>query len=254
MASNNNIEHLTPPLCLDRKLNVMDKKVTSEQIEQLYIFTRKHFVEYYDLQTELVDHLANAIEETWQQQPQLSFEAALQLEFKKFGIFGFSDVVEKRQKAMFRRYYKLIWGYFKEFLRLPQIVITLLLTLIIYKILEFSPVCFTALFLITYTVFNTKQYFMRKDYKEKVKQNGRKWMMEELIYDCGSIGLVTYFFMEICWALLPDENLPFFVLFPLSAVAALLCLFDYVVFFVIPSKAKEHLKATYPEYGLEISA
>ena len=35
------------------------KKLTSEQIDQLYLFTRQHFVEYYDLQTELVDHLAH---------------------------------------------------------------------------------------------------------------------------------------------------------------------------------------------------
>ena len=37
-------------------------KVNQKQIDELYLFTRQHFVEYYDLQTELVDHLANAIE------------------------------------------------------------------------------------------------------------------------------------------------------------------------------------------------
>ena len=41
-------------------------KLSAEQIERLYQFTRQHYVEYYDLQTELVDHLANAIEEQWQ--------------------------------------------------------------------------------------------------------------------------------------------------------------------------------------------
>ena len=37
-------------------------KLTPQQIEQLYQFTRQHYVEWYDLQTELVDHLANSIE------------------------------------------------------------------------------------------------------------------------------------------------------------------------------------------------
>lgn len=37
-------------------------KLSTEQIDYLYQFTRNHYVEYYDLQTELVDHLANAIE------------------------------------------------------------------------------------------------------------------------------------------------------------------------------------------------
>ena len=54
-------------------------KLSAEQIERLYQFTRQHYVEYYDLQTELVDHLANAIEEQWQQNPKLSFEEALQI-------------------------------------------------------------------------------------------------------------------------------------------------------------------------------
>ena len=37
-------------------------QLNESHIESLYQFTRDHFVEYYDLQTELVDHLANSIE------------------------------------------------------------------------------------------------------------------------------------------------------------------------------------------------
>ena len=62
-------------------------KLTPQQIEQLYQFTRQHFVEWYDLQTELVDHLANSIETQWQENPKISFEDALKVEFKKFGVF-----------------------------------------------------------------------------------------------------------------------------------------------------------------------
>ena len=54
-------------------------KLTAEQIEQLYVFTRQHYVEYYDLQTELVDHLANAIEQQWESNPKLTFEMVLLL-------------------------------------------------------------------------------------------------------------------------------------------------------------------------------
>ena len=38
-------------------------ELTTKNIEQLYKFTKDHFVDWYDLQTELVDHLANDIEE-----------------------------------------------------------------------------------------------------------------------------------------------------------------------------------------------
>ena len=46
-------------------------KLTENQIEELYVFTRKHYVIHYDLQTELVDHLSNGVEEQWQANPKL---------------------------------------------------------------------------------------------------------------------------------------------------------------------------------------
>ena len=64
-------------------------KLTSQHIDQLYKFTRAHYVEWYDLQTELVDHLANDIENIWEKEPNLSFDQAKNKAFKKFGIFGF---------------------------------------------------------------------------------------------------------------------------------------------------------------------
>ena len=82
----------------------MEKKTLSlEQIDQLYLFTRQHFVEWYDLQSELVDHLANAIETEWQENPKLSFDEALKVQFKKFGIFGFTGVIEERQKGLTKK-------------------------------------------------------------------------------------------------------------------------------------------------------
>ncbi len=51
-------------------------KLTAAQINRLYEFTRQHYVEWYDLQTKLVDHLANAIEQQWIENPQHSFEKA----------------------------------------------------------------------------------------------------------------------------------------------------------------------------------
>ena len=90
-------------------------KLTTEQINQLYTFTRQHYVEWYDLQTELVDHLANAIEEQWQENPKLTFDQALQNEFKKFGVFGFMDVVEGKQRFLQKKYNQIVWSIVKTF-------------------------------------------------------------------------------------------------------------------------------------------
>ncbi len=48
-------------------------KLTEAQIEELYAFTRKKYVEHYDVQTELVDHLATSIEEKMSESRQYQF-------------------------------------------------------------------------------------------------------------------------------------------------------------------------------------
>ena len=50
-----------------------DRRVNETEIEKLYAFTGQHYVAYYDVQTELVDHLANAIEAQWAINPAISF-------------------------------------------------------------------------------------------------------------------------------------------------------------------------------------
>ena len=113
-------------------------KLTTEQIDQLYTFTRQHYVEWYDVQSELVDHLANAIETQWKENPELTFDAVLNKEFGKFGVFGFMDVVEKRQSILSKKYNHLVFNHFKEFFRLPKIVLTLAIIFLLFKILKFN--------------------------------------------------------------------------------------------------------------------
>ncbi len=57
------------------------RKITEQEINQIFYFTKKHYVEFYDVQVELVDHLANAIEDQWKENSNISFEDALQIEF-----------------------------------------------------------------------------------------------------------------------------------------------------------------------------
>lgn len=229
----------------------MDKKLNAEQIERLYLFTRQHFVEYYDLQTELVDHLANAIETKWAVQPDLDFETALQQEFKKFGVFGFMDVVEKRQAALTKRYYKLLWQYFKEFFGLPKIVLTIACIAITYQMLMFEPVLYTIILFIVLLLSAVKLFQLNRQYKKKVRQTGQKWLLEELIFRCGGTGI--YLYVAVQALRLGGESASPLYMAILSIFLVLLALYDYIVLFVIPAKAEEHLKATYPEYNLEIT-
>lgn len=98
-------------------------KLTKQQIERLFEFTKQHYVDHYDVQVEIVDHLAAAIEEKISQNPSLSFENALDSVFKGFGIFGFSEFVEGKSKLVERDGVKLFWDSFFQYFTWPKLLI-----------------------------------------------------------------------------------------------------------------------------------
>lgn len=229
-------------------------KLTPEQIDRLYQFTRQHYVEYYDLQTELVDHLANSIEAQWQESSKISFEEALQKEFKKFGVFGFMDLLEKKQKAMARRYYKWVWNHFKAFFELPKIIGTVLLIATLFYFFKFNDhnikiikILFLIQFVIVFFAMVKQQLLSnKKELKPK------KWLLEKTIYSCGNLG--GLFSLPLNISTIISNNITnetnSYALFGMSCFLVAFGLFFYIVLFEIPSKAEAYLKATYTEYVL----
>jgi len=158
-------------------------KLTNPQIENLYKFTRQHYVYHYDVQTELVDHLANDIEEIWQAQPDLSFINARDKSFKKFGIFGFMDVVEAKQKQMNKRYWKILLRFAKEWFTLPKIITTALIFLGFFIVLQipYSEFMLLGTLLIVIIFEMIMIYKVRKERKKKEKNNEKIFLLEEMI-------------------------------------------------------------------------
>jgi hypothetical protein len=227
-------------------------KLTPAQIDQLYTFTKQHYVEYYDLQTELVDHLANAIELEWESNPTLSFETLLNKEFKKFGVFGFMDVVEKKQMAMNKIYNKLVWGHFKTFFKLPQIIGTLLSIFLVFQLLKSITISHeVAAILIFFILMSFWVGLIRMNRKRKkiAKQEGKKWLLKEIIYGYSSMAGMSYLPFQI-FLQFQIHHSSLITLFFMSFFMVSIVIIEYILFFVIPSKATEYLKQTYPEYEL----
>ena len=227
------------------------KKLTTEQIDQLYTFTKQHYVEYYDLQTELVDHMANAIELEWEANPSLSFETLLNKEFKKFGVFGFMDVVEKKQKAMNKIYNKLVWEHFKTFFKLPQITGTFLSIFVVFQLMKSFSISHdvaTALALLLLISFWVGLIRMSKKRKKAAKEKGKKWLLNEIIYGYSSLAGMSYLPIQI-FLNFENNSSQIMVLF-MSVFIVSIVIIEYIIFFIIPSKAQEYLEKTYPEYQL----
>lgn len=228
-------------------------KLTQIQIQELYAFTRKHFVEHYDLQTELVDHLANDIEIMWSETPKLSFEEAKQKAFKKFGVFGFMEAIEQKQKAMSKRYMKILWQYAKEWFTLPKILITIT-TVVLFQFLltvRYGYNAFMIILLGLIIVEYIHLYRLRKTVKKRFKANKKKWMLEDIIFSIASANNIFFgvnFFNLLHLA--PTREVSQLGAYFIAIVFVLAIIYSYVSLIVIPSKAEKLLEDTYPEYKM----
>jgi hypothetical protein len=232
------------------------KKITSEQIQQLYKFTRAHYVEHFDVQTELVDHLANDIEAIWHKNPNLTFIEARDRSFKKFGVFGFMDVIAERQKTLGKKYWKIIWGFAKDWFKLPKIILTALIFIIFFTISRsvYGEYLIMGVITILCTFLFYKGYLLQKKFKKRFKLLQRKWLLEEMIFTTGmgtsfmlpinlfNILILTDFeqtMIQYTWAAILYAALFTFLVITL-----------YIAVEVLPKKSEELLNEQYPEYKL----
>lgn len=230
-------------------------ELTKNQIDELYKFTRKHYVYHYDVQSELVDHLANDIENIWQETPNLSFEQARDKSFKKFGIFGFMDVVEKKQSQMTKKYYKIIFKFAKEWFRLPKIVLTLAMIYGFYKLqnVESSYTIYLIIFFMVISAQLIGVFINSRKLNKKYLESGKKWMFEDIISinGLGNTALLIFYVFDFPFRtsgdfLLMGEFRKFLSAFLITFVVLL----GYITLVVVPKKAQQLLQEMYPQYKL----
>ena len=224
------------------------KKVCEGQVEALYLFTRQHYVEYYDVQTELVDHLANGIEAQWAVNPEIPFEAALQKEFKKFGVFGFSEVVGKRQRAMEKKYWKFIWKESKSIIREPKMALPILFLFAgSYFLLTFKEGIYVLMALVVLLSLFTIIFWTGKtnSLKKKKKKGEKIYLLETIIFNAG--GAFSLMWLPIHILNISEVSSNFYVDLLMAFLIVLISLTSYICFYRLPNKKNEILEKVHPE-------
>lgn len=231
------------------------KSVDEAQIEILYAFTRKHFVEWYDVQTELVDHLANGIEEQWKENPSTSFDDALRNEFKKFGVFGFMEIVEKKTNALSKYYIKEVLQYLKEYFKLPKIIITLFSIWVVFKLMQLFQnkdyfVIPLVLIVFGYVIFYATKESLR--IKKNFKETGKKWLFENIYGQLG--GFIHLFNIGIYFPLISNSKAEWSLTsqFIFSFCIVLYVLLIYISIKIVSPKLRDKLSKEHPEYYLTL--
>jgi hypothetical protein len=203
--------------------------LTDIEIEKLFAFCKKHYIHYYKVQAEIVDHFAGAIEENMESNPAQSFEQALEKVYNSFGSWkGLQQIQEERKRSVMIQQRKMKSEIFLSYFRLPKLILTLMLVAISYLIGKYFDPRFTAiLFSITVIIAFAWELSLVKQ-AHVISKNKKEDLL--MLQDNGSVILAVVMFfsfnglMNTVFDAITHENstghhLPFFILFPLYFIA-----------------------------------
>ncbi|MDE1193191.1 MAG: hypothetical protein PW786_13770 [Arachidicoccus sp.] len=168
--------------------------LTEKQINSLYKFCSHHYVRYYDVQTELVDHLTNAIEEKMEADKNLDFETTLKNVYEAFGDNGFKKIIQQKTMAIKKEHSLSFSKTLKSFFIPPNVLLVIAIAIIYYYIYHFA-------------------------YSDNLLVRLWGWTTVSLtfLYTCFNIGLRIKYRKPLKLLLsLQSENFPY--IFPLTAV------------------------------------
>lgn len=229
-----------------------ERKLTEEQIDDLYRFCYFSLVPYYDVQVELVDHLASAIEDLWKTKPETPFEEAVHIVQEQFGgELGFYNIRKQKEKAMKRKYRKLLLHIVAEFYKVPKIMITLVLSIGLYLALKSTPndqwlfIAATALF-IGASFFHRFYFFPRHI---RIETPEKHYFLFDDVANRG-VHLKTGIIFSGALLNLSTHHCNFSQtgsIIMAASISFLIVLF-YCDYFFIPGKMREHFQDQFPQF------
>jgi hypothetical protein len=234
-------------------------KLTSIQIQELFAFCKKKGVKHYDLQIELVDHLASAIEQKWEENPELTLAEALPAAYNQFGIYGFSKFKESREKALRKKYNRLLWHYIGEFYRLPKIIMTIAISLLLFVLMKISS-NLTLLGLVFLGIYAVSLiiYFVvfSKNETQLELTTGKSFLQIDYLNSMRgsllSVGFIPFNLLTITSILLKESHLSQSGAYTLELFTSfLITLFAYIMIAMcsyIPRRIKEDFTREYPQF------
>ncbi len=109
-----------------------EKQLSAAQIQELHKLAERNAIKYYDVELEIVDHYASAIEAIWAENPNVSFDEAQKQIYKEF--WDFKSLQKKKEQVLHRLAQKEINLKIRAAFSWPKIITFFLLTILFYSI------------------------------------------------------------------------------------------------------------------------
>jgi hypothetical protein len=147
----------------------------------------------------------------------------------------------------------LVWKHFKEFFTIPKIVVTLFSTVFLFLIFRNysqAEILITTLFMLVLITFWISLFYQSRKNKKEHQTSGKKWLFKDIIFGHSSFAGLSYipFYVLIHTDFTQNIGILKAAFFSLLFVSMALC--EYIILVIIPLKAGEYLRETYPEYNL----
>ncbi|WP_461788144.1 hypothetical protein [Pedobacter sp.] len=136
-------------------------KLTKIQLEKIRIYLDENGFKYLDIQMEILDHIASAVEEKMTEDPTLTFEDAVNQTRISFGKAGFINIEKSIVKGLSNRYRKLFFRHFFSLFGIRFIWMPFLLVFGLYQlqnIISNKDNLFTAVIIVYILVFLVMAY------------------------------------------------------------------------------------------------
>jgi hypothetical protein len=222
--------------------------ISKRQIIQIDAFVRKHGIKYYDVRSEIIDHLASDIERMTIEQPELNYEQARYRALLNLPETEFRNI-QKEKELYLKSYWKsTITNELLEYFQLPKILMTIAFFLVIFFIsalYSFTPQILMAI---------GTMFLMAQVLSVQEKFN---WLILKTFTDyvSGSIFLCQCI---ILWVVnnIPESNTFWNETHSgnalMTTITVLFLLADYLCGVHIPNRLLKDLREQYPETYLAI--
>ena len=160
--------------------------LNKHQIDQIKAFIHSRGFKHIEVETEILDHVASAVEKKLEENPEKPLEKAINEVHASFGVFGFADFEEAKYKQIRGMIYSRFWQNVKKQLSIKHFTSNILIITLLY--LSFYLIqdqfllywLFPVVLSIGLIIFNIP--FSKQQRQKYYKWRGRSVMMGSLGY------------------------------------------------------------------------
>jgi hypothetical protein len=226
--------------------------ITPEENQKLFAFCEECNVKYYDVQIELVDHLASSIEEQWMQHPNRSFDNAMGIALRDFTL-GLKHISKEKERALNKKYQQIHWYYIRASFSWPKALRTLALVLILFSAFRLTPnnllVIIPTIAMVLSVIFYYYFYYYPNNIRIKTDTSKKFLLLKRLRLQNISVLAIAFFplhIFNITKFQIPNN---IYIEFLVAFLTVLFGIAAYSQLFYIPKKINQYFLKQFSEFA-----